>query len=396
MTDSNRTADSTVTGHDPASVIRVDKSELLRVERTPEGYLRGDAVVTRTGVFRYINADGSDRYELRHPDDILSADSLDTLSGLPITIDHPTELVNADNAAALSVGLTGDRARVDGQNIAARINVTHVNGVKAVDDGFRELSLGYKVELVREDGVYNGQSYTHRQTNVRYNHLALVPRARVGAIARINLDGAAVQSDVTTTEDNQMSDTKLVTVNLDGLDYQAAPEVSRALQAAQKRADEAEKERDDEMKTKADMQKKYDELMAECDELKAKMDEMEKDNSDSAVAEAAKARVALIAKAGKVVENTDSLLDKSDRQIMEAVITARHDKLDLSKQSDDYVRARFDSVIESEQARTDKTKANARTMGARTDAAPGQPDARNDAAEAIRNQWKTKTEEAAQ
>jgi len=75
---------------------------------TSEGYLRGEAIVSRAGVFKYRNVDGSIRGELRHPDDVFNNDSLSTLKMIPITIDHPPEFVNASNAHKYQVGYTLD------------------------------------------------------------------------------------------------------------------------------------------------------------------------------------------------------------------------------------------------------------------------------------------------
>ena len=71
--------------------IRFDSIKLPKMIKTKEGYLRGEAVVSRAGVFKYRNVDGSVRGELRHPDNIFKIDSLETLKMIPITNDHPPE-----------------------------------------------------------------------------------------------------------------------------------------------------------------------------------------------------------------------------------------------------------------------------------------------------------------
>ena len=69
---------------------------------TDEGYIRAHAVVTRTGVFLYKNADGSTRRELRHPDDVWNEDSIATMDLIPVTNGHPSEkLVTAENSKRL-------------------------------------------------------------------------------------------------------------------------------------------------------------------------------------------------------------------------------------------------------------------------------------------------------
>jgi len=376
------------------TVIRVDKAPMPRVTRTDEGYLRGSAVVTRTGVFTYVNADGTKRRELRHPDDILRADSVATMQQIPITIDHPSELVNADTAADLSIGLTGENinADADSGNITAPFTITHKTGIDAVTAGRRELSLGYALELVREDGEYEGQAYDYRQTNVRYNHLAIVAQGRAGN-ARMNLDGASVLIATSDAKDTPMAD-KMTAVNLDGISYDAAPEVAKALEKEKARADKAETERDDAARSRDDMQKEYDGLKAKMDELEAEMDKQKGANNDAAIAEAAKARVALLTRAGKVVE-ADKHMDGSDREIMEAVILKRHDGFDLSDKSDDYVAARFDAIIEAVEAEGNGIKSQAEKAGARVDASEPPKDHRKDAEDAVTNMWQRKEKGAA-
>ena len=76
---------------------------------TEDGYIKGRAIVTRCGVFLYKNADGTIRKELRHPDEIMMPESLESMKMIPIVDGHPTEkLVTADNAKRLSIGYTGE------------------------------------------------------------------------------------------------------------------------------------------------------------------------------------------------------------------------------------------------------------------------------------------------
>ena len=362
------------------NLIRVDRAQLPRMSKTEEGYLRGEAIATRLGVFTYINADGSERRELRHPDDVLDAESLATLSMIPVTLDHPSELVNSQNAAQLSVGMTGENHRVDGRHIIVPLTITHSDGLAAVANGKKELSLGYSVDLIPEQGEYNGETYTHRQTNVRYNHLAIVSQARAGRNARINLDGAAVQS-VNQAKEFDMSEAKMATVNLDGLEYQAAPEVAKAFNKVQQ---ELETVRADAEMSKKDMQKEIDGYQAKIDQLKSDMEKLEKERGDEAVTAAAKARIALLAKAGKVI-NADEMLERTDREIMEAVILSRHDGLNLAEKSNDYVAARFDAILESLPSDAG-IKKQAEKAGARADSSEGKTVV--SAMDIVRNQWK--------
>ena len=322
--------------------IRADRSEAPRMTETPEGYLRGSAVVTRTGVFDYLESDGTIRKELRHPDDVFASESLATLSMIPVTVDHPTTMLNSETAQELGVGQTGENPIIDGKHLIVPFTITHKRGIDAAKLGKQELSLGYECDLVQEVGNYNGQDYTHRQTNIRYNHLSLVDRARAGSVARINLDGAAVQSDVTTSEVN-MTDKTMTKVNLDGLSYDAAPEVAKALDKA---TAELEVVRNDAAKSKTDMQKEYDELKAKADALKEEMDKLKEDRSDAAIATKVQERLSLEREAGKLVEDArfDGL---SDAEVMVSAIKSVRENFDATDKSADYIKAAFDMAIES-------------------------------------------------
>lgn len=303
---------------------------------TEEGYLRGTAIVTRTGVFTYVNSDGSLRKELRHPDDILEEESLSSLQMVPVTVDHPRDLVNSDNAKELAVGHTGESVSLDGEYVMSSVIVTHKDGIDAVRGGKNELSMGYTLDLEEETGSYLGENYTHRQRRVRYNHLAIVDVARAGRAARLNLDGASVQ----VVETDQTEKT-MIKVNIDGIQYDAAPEVARHIEKQAARVDSLTKDAETE-KARADKAE------ARADELDAKFKESENKRKDtSEMDKRVQARIDLMSKAAKVPGvNADDFQGLSDRDVMIKAVQARHSGTNLDGKSDDYVQARFDSVIE--------------------------------------------------
>lgn len=310
-------------------MFRIDRS-VFKHKTTAEGFLTGDAIVTRTGVFQYINADGTIRHELRHPDDVFNADSLESLKLKPVTDDHPPELVNSDNAELYSIGSTGESVTTNENSVAIKFSVHRKDAIKKVALGKRELSLGYNLDLEEETGVWDGVPYTHRQKNIRYNHLAIVDQARAGRMARINMDGVAVQLHHD-EEDKSMTDKEMQTVNLDGLSYRADAEVAKAYE----KAVQAEKQNRNDAEA----------LKGQVDELKAQLEAVKATHNDEAMAKAVAERVALLETAKRVV-NVDALQGSSDRLIKETVIKAKHE-INLDGKSDDYVNARFDALIES-------------------------------------------------
>lgn len=346
---------------------RIDKNPLPKVYRTSEGYIKGTAIVTRTGIFKYVDNQGNIRLELRHPEDVLEEDSLESLKQIPITVEHPTVLVDSSNVKQLGVGLTGETVKIDGENIKTTVTITAIEGVEAINSGKEELSLGYTLDLEEEEGIYNGQPYTHRQKNIRYNHLAIVERGRAGANARLNFDsfecGMIVDENITHEERENM-----VKINIDNVDVEVDEAVKKAYDSLNARLDSA---------------------TAETEALKAKLDETEEQlkkakeiNSDSAISEKAKARVELIAKAGKVV-NIDGLYDLSDRDIKLSVIKSRYDSLDLTDKSDDYVSARFDAICES---LTNNDEAIRKQQSQAKEV--NEPKKNLDALEIVKSQWK--------
>lgn len=339
-------------------VNRFDRGEITKVTRTPEGFLQVDAKITRIGVFPYLNADGTRRNELRHPDEVLKQDSLKSMEMLPITLLHPKEKkVDASNAQRLSVGFTGQNVKPDGKFITNTIKITDEKAIKAVEqDGVRELSLGYDVLLVQEDGMFDGERFDFKQTEISYNHLAIVPQARAGSEVRIALDGSdAAQDSVHPSEEeedeetNKGSNTKpkekkmdMVKVNLDGITYDAAPEVSKALDKALKRADEAEKNLETEKKNVSTIQAKYDSEHEELEKLK-------KQDNKEVINKAVESRLALISKAMEHLDEDEKkkILDMSDKEIKVAVIMKHSPEAKLDGKDDNYIDARYDAAIES-------------------------------------------------
>ncbi len=325
---------------------RIDKLKLGKVSKTANGFLKGHAPVTRCGVFEYYNLDGSKRFELRHPDDVLDPVSLESLKSLPITNDHPKELVTADNAAQLSVGMTGETVEVKDDHVMVSLNITHKDAIAAVKKDKQELSCGYTVTVIPEEGEYNGQKYTHRQTNIDYNHLACVSKGRAGADVRLNFDGAYAQCETLTEKE-------IMKINKDNEAETLIEELAETITKETNNIDVPKTEQDvneviKQVEVKAsdtEVSINTDSLYSTIDQLRAENEKLKSVNLDALVIEKTKLRAALLNKASSVV-NIDGLIDKSEREIMEAAICAKVKNLDFSDKSDDYVMGRFDSVIE--------------------------------------------------
>lgn len=180
-------------------VIRYDASRLGKAARTPQGFVKLDARLARTGVLEYRLSDGSVRRELRLPEEVFHPDSLDTaVAGLPITIGHPREMVNPSNVKTLKVGQSvRDAAPESGskatQYLSTRLQIEDAQAISKIDAGeLQELSCGYTVRLDTTPGVWNGQPYDAIQRQVRLNHVALLPsgQGRSGSDVGLRLDAS--------------------------------------------------------------------------------------------------------------------------------------------------------------------------------------------------------------
>ena len=168
-------------------VIRLDSLPLGQTSFTPEGYLKDRPILTSTGIFEYLNPDGTVRRELRLPEDVFDPESLASYKGKPIIITHDAGMVTKDNVQKFQIGTILTEGYRSGEDVRAEIVIHNTDAMK--DCGLKELSLGYSLDLDETPGVWNGQHYDAIQRNIRINHLALVREARAGDQARLNIDG---------------------------------------------------------------------------------------------------------------------------------------------------------------------------------------------------------------
>lgn len=337
------------------NIARFDKGNInLDASITEDGYIKANAIVTRSGVFIYRNPDGTIRRELRHPDDVSNLDSLETMKMIPITNDHPPErLVNAKNSKKLAIGYTGERIVVDGENVIANILITDEEGVKAViEQGRKELSLGYTVDLLEEKGVFNNEPYDFIQKNIKYNHLSIVDKARAGSQARIALDSCDAE-EIEKTKEDVMTDKKQKRLKIKNDEFMVEPEVFEDVSDLRDEVERLKQERielerrvktlSDELEaTRAERDSLKEEKTME-DSAKAKMD------ADDSIRRAVKNRIALEKNAAIFLDKKtlDSLDSLSDLDVKKAIVKSKFPNKNLDSESEIYINGRYDSVVES-------------------------------------------------
>jgi hypothetical protein len=189
-----------------AKVIRVDAGTLLRSPTvTPQGFLRVDGYVGRTGCYEYINEDGSTRIEYRPPDEVFKMDALASFEGAPLTDGHPMSPVTPDNVKHVEVGTVTSAARRDGEHVAAAMVVKDPKVIRKVKSGKQQLSPGYALDLDMTPGIApDGTRYDAVQRNIEVNHLAIVDRARGGDSVRMRMDSADFTGFAVQRSDNEL------------------------------------------------------------------------------------------------------------------------------------------------------------------------------------------------
>lgn len=318
-----------------------DAVEISGTRRTADGYLVADARVARTGIQTYagfeVDPDGSlglrDKATVRvyRPDDEVFADAaMRSYAYRPVTNDHPSEAVTADNWRDVSVGQTGGEVARDGDWIRVPMVLMDAAAIREVEGGKRQLSMGYTCTLDATSGTTpDGQQYDAIQRGLRMNHLAVVTAARAGADARIG-DGKAKGDD--------MSDA-LKTIVLGDKAVQVAAGDVAAIEAF--KADAAKKLADAETAHQAAIAAKDAELAkkdAEIDGLKSKV--LTGDALDKAVA----ARADLLDAVKRIAPEVKTA-GLSDAAIRKAVVVAKFGDA-MATKPEAYIDARFDMLAE--------------------------------------------------
>lgn len=163
-----------------------------------DGSLVAEVFAARTGLQDYLgseidpeNARGfRDRSTVkvyRPESEVFKEDSLASYAAAPVTIDHPSVAVTADNWRELGRGeIHGDVVR-DGQRVRVPIIVRDAAAVKSATTTHKQISMGYATELVfPTDGKHpDGTACDAYQTNLRINHIAFVRAARGGPELRV-------------------------------------------------------------------------------------------------------------------------------------------------------------------------------------------------------------------
>jgi len=351
--------------------IRYDSATLGKTTRTPQGFLRAPAALTRTGVLTYRRADGTVVRELRHPDEVFAARSLATLSAAPVTDLHPREMVSPANVRKLSIGRVSDDVRRDGELVSALVTIEDGGAISAVEKGDRrELSCGYHCDLETKPGTYNGERYDAVQRNIVYNHVGLGPKGwgRAGSSVALRLDAAEADAEsgavfVLDEAGAALSDAELEAPELDAdrldaddLELEAVIAERDALRAQVAALEHALGEGGGALERTDAAEAERDALREQLEQLRTKFEGG--GNTAAEFTAAVRARAGLEMRAREVLPNSMQLDALSERQIREAVIQRLNKRADMRGKSDEYVASHFDAVLEEHANRSSRRRSS--------------------------------------
>jgi len=169
------------------SIRFTDRANIGKTKRTQEGYLVATARIARTRIQKYrayeLGFVGDHIVNVYRPEsEVFHKDAIQSLSRVPVTINHPDELVTADNWKDFAVGEVGDEVMRDGDWLVVSPMLKDASALEVAATTHRQISMGYTAEL-RDADPKTGADY--EMYNLRFNHLALVPEGRAGSEARI-------------------------------------------------------------------------------------------------------------------------------------------------------------------------------------------------------------------
>lgn len=301
------------------------------------------ASISRTGVLKYRNADGSERREYVPPEELFRADSMATLRTASLTEGH-VAMVTPANYRELTRG-TFSEPRQDGKLLVVDTAVQDADTIKRVDAGeLVETSAGYELDYDPTPGVTpDGEHYDGVQRNRVYNHVAALAagQGRAGGSVGLRFDGAepatcldaCYDTEVKGNRSDEHPEKPSMKFRFDGKDYdsaEAALAVAGEALTASRAAETAATARADREAARADGKEA---------ELKAAKD-------PAKIQALVKARVSLDSNARAVLGADYDPDGKSEREIMVDVIRADAAEFKDEGKSPEYLTARYDSVVD--------------------------------------------------
>jgi len=316
---------------------------------TPEGYLKGRAVVTNIGVFPYRMMDGTIVHELRPPEEVFKPDSINSLKMLPVINEHQEEKIDGENIKKYQVGFSGEDVKNDSYHLSVPLVLTDGNAIGEAQGGKRALSCGYKAQVEKKAGTWMGIHYDAIQRNIIYNHIAMTTKGRAGDAAVMKFDSMNMGIMESKNNNEGGNSMNFKVIKIDGVDYQAEPQVIQALNLSEK---ENEKIKKDALEKEESFKKDKVSLEAERDKFKEDSERSKKENEElkksmpQLIEDSVKSRLLVLDVAQKA--GIEIKTDMTESDIKKQVILSLYpnSKTKLDEADENYINIRFDGAID--------------------------------------------------
>ena len=246
-----------------------------------------DNPISKVGIFPYsgkqINPELDPEkiyYVYRSAEELSSPETIESFKLLPWIDDHEMLGKNLTPAEQKGVqGAVGENVYFDSGYLKANIKIFSEKLRNLIENGKKELSIGYRCLYELKSGLYNGEKYDAIQHTIRGNHLALVDEGRAGPDVAV-LDHFTFTLDMGLKMEKEKEQAKDEGVSLEAL----AEKIDKLLEAFGKMSKSGGDEEPPAKKTsdeEGDMEKPADEKEAKDEEMPEDEKEELKDNKKS-------------------------------------------------------------------------------------------------------------------
>lgn len=274
------------------SARKVDQNNYVTIAHNP---------ISRSGVFPYlgksIGADDPDRiYNVYRPDEELSdPEAIDSFKLIPLIDDHamlgdyemglmPPELKGVH-------GSTGEMVEFKDGILYANLKIFGQKLQEMIQQGKKDLSLGYRCVYQKASGFFKGTPYDYIQRSLRGNHIALVDEARCGvsvldhhmAFDHFDLASKTKESDKMADKEKESDEGKkeMTLSEVTAMLADVMPKIEALLKAKDGAAGEGA-EMEKEAETAVDGEEKEGDQKKDGKDAEEKDKEKEKDGKDEA------------------------------------------------------------------------------------------------------------------
>lgn len=325
----------------------VDKNGYWFIEHNP---------ISKVGIFDYLGSSISEECEPNKVYKVFrSGDTL--LASVPTWDNPPKPFINDHEMLGEGFSKIDDRPvqgvitnpQYEDGVLYADITVYSEALKDAIENGKKELSLGYFCKFEKQPGTYEGENYDYVQTNMVGNHIALVDAGRCGSDVKVfdrkcvmdsfdiinkeedlkkTEDLASINNEQETeTKDSEMADKreairKIMAIaakpdsDFEGGEKEKIETIAKLLEESEYAKSERGTANDEEAK-KDDGEKAEDKCGKDEDEVEEKKTEdesEEKEIKDDDKEEEKKAEDAKMSLLKKIADGIDELLKKSDEK----------------------------------------------------------------------------------